>query len=74
MELAKITANGQTTIPDSICKAANLAEGDVIAFGIKGDHVVIHKLTPDQDGYLRLLSSSLSEWASPEDEEAWRDL
>ena len=63
MELAKITARGQTTIPKSIRTAANLSEGDVIAFEVRSDHLD-----------LRGLSQILGEWTSPEDEAAWRDL
>ena len=74
MELAKITARGQTTIPKSIREAANLQVGDLIAFEIEGDHLVVHKVKPGQDDYLRGLSKVLSEWVSPEDEEAWHDL
>lgn len=74
MELAKITARGQTTIPKGIREAANLKVGDLIAFEIEGDHLVVHRVTPGQDDYLRGLSKVLSEWVSPEDEEAWRDL
>ena len=74
MELAKITARGQTTIPKRIREAANLDEGDVIAFEIEGDHLLVHKVMPGQDDYLQDLSEVLSEWISPEDEEAWRDL
>ena len=74
MEFAKITARGQTTIPKSIREAADLDEGDVLAFEIKGNHLLVHKVTPGQDDYLQGLSEVLSEWVSPEDEEAWRDL
>lgn len=74
MELAKITARGQTTIPKAIREAANLHEGDVIAFVIEGDRVVVRKVVADQDDYLRGLSKTMGEWASPEDEAAWRDL
>ena len=74
MELAKITARGQTTIPKSIRTAAGLREGDVIAFEIEGDHLVVRKVVAGQDDYLRGLSRAMSEWASPEDEDAWRGL
>ena len=74
MDLAKITARGQTTIPKRIREAANLGEGDVLSFEIKGDHLVVHKVTPGQSPYLRGLSEILSEWISPEDEEAWGEL
>lgn len=46
MQLAKITARGQTTIPKSIREAAGLHVGDVIAFEIEDDHLVVHKVTP----------------------------
>ena len=31
-------------------------------------------VAPECDEYLKGLSELMSEWASPEDEEAWRDL
>ena len=74
MELAKITARGQTTIPKRIREAANLQVGDVLAFELDGNHLMVHKVTPGRDDYLEGLSEVMSEWRSPEDEEAWRDL
>ena len=74
MQLSKITTRGQTTIPKSIREAANLHAGDVIAFEIEDDHLVVRKATAGQDNYLTGLSKVLNEWSSPEDEEAWRDL
>ena len=74
MELAKITSRGQTTIPKKIREAANLREGDIIAFEVEADHVVVRKVISTEDDYLKGLSEVLGEWVSPEDEEAWRDL
>lgn len=74
MEVAKITSRGHTTIPKRIREAAGLNEGDVIAFEVEGDHLVVRKVTPGQDNYALGLSKILNEWVSPEDEEAWRDL
>ncbi len=74
MEFAKITSRGRTTIPKRIREAADLDEGDVIAYEVEGDHVVAHKVTPGRDDYALGLSKVLSEWTSPEDEKAWRDL
>ena len=73
MELARITSRGQTTIPKRIREGANLRAGDVIAFEIEGTHVVVRKVS-GRDTYLQGLSDSMTEWASQEDEEAWRDL
>ncbi len=74
MQLAKITARGQTTIPKRVREAAGLREGDVIAFEVERDHLVVYKISPGRDHYLQGLSGAMSEWASPEDEEAWREL
>ena len=74
MEVAKITARGQTTIPKRIRERAGLLEGDVVAFEIEGDHLIVRKVARGGDEYLQGLSATVSEWASPEDEDAWRDL
>ena len=74
MELARITARGQTTIPKGVREAANLREGDMLSFEIEGDHLVVRKVAPDRDGYLHGFPEVLGEWVSAEDEEAWRDL
>ena len=72
--LARITSRGQTTIPKKIREVANLREGDLIAFEVVADHVVVRKVVPAEDGYLKGISEVLSEWVSREDEETWRDL
>ena len=74
MELAKITARGQTTIPKTIREEAGLHAGDVIAFEIDGDRLVVRKVVPGRDEYLQGLGEVMGEWLSPEDEDAWRDL
>ena len=74
MEFSKITARGQTTIPKRVREAANLREGDVIAFDLEGDHLVVRKVAFASDGYLDGLSGAMNEWVSPEDEEAFSPL
>ena len=74
MKFARITARGQTTIPKSVRKAAGLHEGDMVAFEVEGDRVVLRKVSVEQDAYLRGLGETMGEWTSPEDEAAWRDL
>ena len=74
MEHARIGARGRTTIPKAIRDAADLREGDVVAFAIEGDRLVVQKVMPGRDEYLRGLGEVMGEWLSPEDEEAWRGL
>ena len=75
MEFARVGARGQTTIPKRVRAAANLNAGDMLAFEVQADHLVVRKMPMAQDdAYLRGLEHTLDEWNSPEDEEAWRDL
>jgi len=74
MKFSRVTTRGQATIPKSIREAAGLYAGDVLAFETDGDRVVVRKVPRGSDDHLRDLSDAMSEWASSEDEEAWRDL
>lgn len=74
MELARIGARGQVTIPKRVRVAADLKAGDTLALEVEADHLVVRKVPPAQDAYLRSLAHTLEEWNSPQDEDAWRDL
>ena len=74
MNVAKITSKRQIAIPAAIRKAAQLKESDMLAFEIKGDHLVVRKITVSVDVYLDGVSRMLDEWTSPEDEKAWKGL
>lgn len=65
MQIARITAKGQMTIPVSIRKAAHFNAGDTLAFEIKGDYLIVRK-TESPAG----IEERFNEWYSPEDEEA----
>ena len=45
MEFSRISARGQTTIPERIRGAANLRAGDAIAFESDGRRLVVRKVT-----------------------------
>ena len=52
--------------------APRLGDNDVISFEVEDDRLIVRKVA--RDDYLQGLSATLGEWASPEDEDAWRDL
>ena len=72
--LSKLTSKGQTTIPREVRDKLALKPGDLIAFEIQGDAVQMRKVEPLDVGYLRAVQTTLSEWESPEDAEAYDDL
>ena len=74
MELARVSAKGQMTIPRKVRQAAHLAPGDVVTVVVENERVIIRKLPSGDDVYLRGVQEQLSEWNSTEDDDAWRDL
>jgi antitoxin PrlF len=75
LESSTLTSKGQTTIPAAIRKALALSAGDEIVFQIEDDHAIIRRARPLDVEYLRAVQASFSsEWDSPEDDEAYRDL
>lgn len=73
--LAKITAKGQTTIPQDVRAALKIAPGDFIAWEVAPDGTArVRRVQPLDIEYLRAVEGTLSEWASAEDEEAYREL
>ncbi|MGI9077079.1 MAG: AbrB/MazE/SpoVT family DNA-binding domain-containing protein [Gemmatimonadaceae bacterium] len=73
--VAKITAKGQTTIPREIRDALEVKPGDLIAWEIRDSgRVEVRRVQPADVEYLRAIQETLSEWNSPEDGDAYRDL
>ncbi len=74
VDISRVSSKGQMTIPKRVRDAARLAEGDVVAFVVEADRVILRKIPSGRDDYLVGVEGSLSEWNSAEDEHAWRDL
>ncbi|HXF07273.1 MAG TPA: type II toxin-antitoxin system PrlF family antitoxin [Candidatus Acidoferrales bacterium] len=73
--IAKITAKGQTTIPQDIRTALRVQPGDLIAWEMAEDGSArVRRVQPLDIEYLRALEGTLSEWAGEADEEAYRGL
>ena len=73
--VAKITAKGQTTIPQDIRAALNVAPGDLIAWEVGPNGIAtVRRVQPMDLEYMRAVEGTLSEWAGAADEEAYRDL
>ena len=74
MRISKLTTKYQTTIPSEIRKKLDLHSGDKVGFEIKNDRVYLVKIAPFDADYHQALESTLSEWGSEEDDEAYNDL
>jgi antitoxin PrlF len=71
MITSKITGKAQTTIPQPVCAALRVGEGDEIAYRIEGDRVILTKATrePADDPF-----ATFHEWSSEADRRAYGDL
>ena len=75
LAVARITAKGQTTIPQDVRAALHVAPGDLIAWEVSADGTAtVRRVLPLDLEYLRAMEGTLSEWNSSADEDAYRDL
>ena len=75
LAVAKVTAKGQTTIPQDIRAALKVAPGDLIAWEVDADGTAtVRRVQPMDLEYLRAVEGTLTEWAGAADEEAYRGL
>ena len=75
LAIAKITAKGQTTIPQDVRAALHVAPGDLIAWELGANGTaVVRRVQPLDIEYLHALQGTLSEWSSQADEEAYGEL
>lgn len=75
LAVAKITAKGQTTIPQDVRAAMHVSAGDLIAWEVGADGTAtVRRVQPLDIDYLRAVEGTLSEWAGQADEEAYRGL
>ena len=71
---SRMTQKYQTTIPAKIRQLLGLQSGDFIGFELKEGEVILKKTSPLDVAFAKAVEGTLSEWASEEDEEAYRDL
>ncbi len=72
--VSKLTKKYQATVPVAVRKKLKLNAGDTIAFEIDSDIIKLRKATPIDVEFSSALVPTLSEWESPNDEEAYNDL
>lgn len=71
---SKLTRKYQATIPAPVRTHLHLEAGDSIAFDLEGDRVRVRKARQIDLVFARALETTLHEWASQADEDAYRDL
>ncbi|HSE58108.1 MAG TPA: AbrB/MazE/SpoVT family DNA-binding domain-containing protein [Nitrospiraceae bacterium] len=74
MEASKLSSKGQVTIPRKVRERLGAKPGDLIAYEVKNNVVTLRRLDPFDAAFHAALSATMDEWATPEDDEAFRDL
>jgi bifunctional DNA-binding transcriptional regulator/antitoxin component of YhaV-PrlF toxin-antitoxin module len=70
--ISKITAKGQTTVPQAIRTALESKPGDLLAWEISADGAVaVRRITPADVEYLKAIEGTLTEWRTAEDTKAY---
>jgi AbrB family looped-hinge helix DNA binding protein len=73
--IAKITAKGQTTIPQKIRAALKVKPGDLLVWEVNASgRVEVRRVQALEVEYLKAIEGTLSEWSDTEDEKAYRGL
>ena len=73
--ISKITAKGQTTVPQEVRAALKSKPGDLIAWDIEpGGRVAVRRIQAIDVEYLQAVQGTLSEWRTAEDEKAYGKL
>lgn len=71
---SRLSSKGQVTIPAEVREKLHLEAGDTVIYDVEDERAVLRRAEPFDIAYHASLSETLDEWASPEDEEAFRDL
>lgn len=74
MQTSKLSSQNQVTLPKEVRTALKAKPGDVIAYEIEDNVVYLKRVDPFDAAFHKALTHTLNEWASDEDEEAFRDL
>lgn len=73
--ISKITAKGQTTVPQVVRVALNIEPGDLIAWDVDaGGRVAVRRIQPADVEYLQAVRGTLNEWHTADDEQAYGKL
>jgi len=74
MYVSRLSSKGQVTIPKEIREAIGLKPGDMIAYEVQNGVVTLTRVESFDAAFHAALSDTLDEWATPDDDEAFRDL
>lgn len=74
MHTSKLSSKGQITLPTQVRKVLGAQPGDTIVYEVEDSIVKLKRLEPFDAAFHAALSSTLDEWGTEADEEAFGEL
>lgn len=74
MPTSRLSPQGQVTLPKEVLKKIGLQPGDLVAYEVENGHITMTRAEPSDMAFHTALVTTLTEWDSPEDHEAFDDL
>jgi len=73
-QISRVSSKGQVTLPKRVREAIGVGPGDVVAYDVNKGVVTLRRLEPIDLAFHAAVESTLAEWGSKEDDEAYGDL
>ncbi|HUU32574.1 MAG TPA: AbrB/MazE/SpoVT family DNA-binding domain-containing protein [Vicinamibacterales bacterium] len=74
VRISRVSSKGQVTLPKQVRDAIGVGPGDAVAYDVVKGVVTLRRLEPIDLAFHAALESTLTEWGSKEDDEAYGDL
>ncbi len=74
VRISRVSSKGQVTLPKQVRDAIGVSPGDAVAYDVVKGVVTLRRLEPIDLAFHAALESTLAEWGSTEDDEAYGDL
>ena len=74
VQISRVSSKGQVTLPKRVREAIGVGPGDAVAYDVNKGVVTLRRLEPIDLAFHAGVESTLTEWGSKEDDEAYRDL
>ncbi len=74
VRISRVSSKGQVTLPKQVRDAIGVGPGDAVTYDVVKGVVTLRRLEPIDLAFHAALESTLAEWGSKEDDEAYGDL
>ena len=74
VQISRVSSKGQVTLPKRVREAIGVGPGDAVAYDVNKGVVTLRRLEPIDLAFHAALESTLAEWSSKQDDEAYGDL